>query len=509
MPPTTTPLPIHGASVTTFDRFGDSRGYFNELYNETKYDESLQQDWKQVSFSLSGKHALRGLHCSPYGKFITCVRGSFYDVIADFREGSPTFGRWCGIMLTENNKKQVYVPARCGHGFFTFEDNTCALYLQEGTMNPVNEADTHPFDPLFGVVWPVPEGVQPVMSAKDTIAPPLSVRRPHLATETPRGRVLVIGGSGQVGSAIIEAYGEKNCIGTYSATPVAGMIPFDLAKAAANPQLAEDLITTVFPTVVIICAGFTWVDGCEKVMPEKAPQITGPAHANHMNNAGPAVVAAAAKKHKAKVVWYSTDYVFDGGVELAKGAYTETDPVNPLNVYGSSKLAGEAAMLAIDPSALVIRTNVVFGPEGAGKNFVYQLCRTLEGKKPMNVPSDQVNTPTYNRDLALATKLLVEAKAEGLYNVGGNEVLGRYDFAKYIVDMLNELRPGTPLDASLLKPVTTSNAGQTAKRPLDSGLKLDKLQATLAAAGISWKPRTVQEALKDWVSDPRGKALGM
>ena len=62
-----------------------------------------------------------------------------------------TFGRWCGVLLTEHNKKQVFVPARCGHGFFTFEDNTCALYLQEGTFNPPGEADTHPFDPLFQV----------------------------------------------------------------------------------------------------------------------------------------------------------------------------------------------------------------------------------------------------------------------------------------------------------------------------------------------------------------------
>ena len=82
MPPVTEDLPVHGASVTTFDRFGDSRGYFNELYNETKYDGSLCKEWKQVSFSSSGKHALRGLHCSPYGKFITCVRGAFYDVVA-------------------------------------------------------------------------------------------------------------------------------------------------------------------------------------------------------------------------------------------------------------------------------------------------------------------------------------------------------------------------------------------------------------------------------------------
>jgi len=243
MPPVTEPLPVHGASVTTFDRFGDSRGYFNELYNETKYDESLQQDWKQVSFSQSGKHALRGLHCSPYGKFITCTRGAFYDVIADFREGSPTFGRWCGIMLTEHNRKQVYVPARCGHGFFVFEDNTCALYLQEGTMNPANEADTHPFDPLFNVKWPVPEGVIPLMSAKDTIAPTLAVRRPHLATATPRGRVLIIGGSGQVGAALIEAYGEHNCVGTYCASPVPGMVPFDLSKAGADLQKASAMLS--------------------------------------------------------------------------------------------------------------------------------------------------------------------------------------------------------------------------------------------------------------------------
>ncbi len=233
MPPVTTDLPVHGASVTTFDRFGDKRGYFQELYNAEKYpDVQPQPEWKQVSFSSSSAHALRGLHCSPHGKFITCVRGSFYDVIADFREDSPTFGRWCGVLLTDENKKQVFVPRGCGHGFFTFEDNTCALYLQEGCYNPANEADTHPFDPLFRVAWPVPKGVVPNMSPKDEAAPHLSVRRPHLATLEPRGRVLVIGGSGQVGSALISEFGERNCVATYCSTPVDGMIPFDLAKSA-------------------------------------------------------------------------------------------------------------------------------------------------------------------------------------------------------------------------------------------------------------------------------------
>ena len=82
---------MHGASVTFFDRYGDSRGYFNELYNDTKYEDldnsrpraadgaEEPKRWKQVSFSSSQKHSLRGLHCSQYGKFITCVRGAFYD----------------------------------------------------------------------------------------------------------------------------------------------------------------------------------------------------------------------------------------------------------------------------------------------------------------------------------------------------------------------------------------------------------------------------------------------
>jgi dTDP-4-dehydrorhamnose 3,5-epimerase-like enzyme len=89
MPPVTTELPVDGSSVTTIDRFGDSRGYFNELYNVQKYDESLHKEWKQVSFSSSQKHALRGLHCSPHGKFITCVRGAFYDVVACVDTGVP------------------------------------------------------------------------------------------------------------------------------------------------------------------------------------------------------------------------------------------------------------------------------------------------------------------------------------------------------------------------------------------------------------------------------------
>jgi len=148
----------------------------------------------------------------------------------------------------------------------------------------------------------------------------------------------------------------------------------------------------------------------------------------------------------------------------------------------------------------------VYGPETVGKNFVYQLARKLAAGESMNVPSDQVNTPTYNRDLAAATKMLLECGATGLYNIGGSEVLARTDFGHAVIDALNA-RPGATaksLDKSLIIPVTTSNAGQAALRPLDSGLKLDKLNAALPG----WKPRTVKEAINDWLERPMGKPLG-
>ena len=181
-----------------------------------------------------------------------------YDVIADFREESPTFGRWCGVMLSESNCKQVFVPARCGHGFFTLEDDTCALYLQEGCFDPSKEADTHPHDPLFGVAWPVPEGVAPLMSAKDTAAPPLAVRRPHLTGRAPRGRVLVIGASGQVGGALLEAFGPKNCVGTYSNTLLTEVLDMGGGDEPGARRRADgDGVLDGR-----ICAGFT-LYGCE------------------------------------------------------------------------------------------------------------------------------------------------------------------------------------------------------------------------------------------------------
>ena len=100
-----------------------------------------------------------------------------------------------------------------------------------------------------------------------------------------------------------------------------------------------------------------------------------------------------------RFVYFSTDYVFDG----TGGPYGEDDPVGPISAYARSKLAGERAVLETDPTALVVRTTVVYGPEPQGKNFVAQLRGRLGRGERLRVPQDQVSTPTYNVDLAART----------------------------------------------------------------------------------------------------------
>mgnify|MGYP001275303001 CR=1 FL=1 len=456
-------LPVNGAYKINFKRHGDSRGYFNELFNEQKYDECVKnKSWKQVSFSSSSKNVLRGLHCSPYGKFITCTRGSFYDVIADFRPDSPTFGRWCKILLTSTNCTQVYVPAHCGHGFYTLEDDTNALYLQEGCFDSSKENDTHPYDPFINVQWPTENLNFPILSEKDSSARHLSSRME--VPLQPRQRILVIGGSGQIGSSLIESFEKVNCIGTYChSTPTPGMIHFDMEKADV-PGYTEEVFEMVLPTHVFICTGFTWVDGCENDT-EKCDRL---------NNTMPAHVCKVAKKYACKTIWFSTDYVFDGSC----GPYTEDSVPNPVNEYGRAKLRGEKALRHIDEECLIIRTNVVYGPDPNRKNFGYQLL----DEKIDKVPSDQFGTPTYNKDIAQACKILTSSNALGIYHITGSEFLSREELTEKVCNCF-----GMKNNYTFVK---TYDLKQSAIRPLKAGLVNTKLK--------TFKPLKIEQALEDW-----------
>lgn len=500
--PTITPLPIKDAFLVIVNRPKDKRGYFNELYKEGSYPDTLRGsiagDWKQVAVSQTEHpNTIRGLHMSPYNKMCNVLSGAVYDVVVDMRKDSPTFLKWCGAYLSEANQRQVHIPAGCLHGFLCLEPNTRMLYLQGGTFSPELERDCSPFDPLLNIHWPLLaiKGADIIISDKDRDAPQVihPSRFPELANQAPAPHVLIIGASGQVGSALVAEYTSLGyaVYGTHNSYAPASdflvTVEFDLKLAATNQDAIDDLLAMTRPSLVVICSALTAVDKMESGQDSQE-------HVWDINVRGPQRIAAAASKMHAKVVAYSTEYVWDG----VHGPYVEEDESKPINMYGQSKVDMETAVLAANPEALILRTTVVYGPEIQGKNFVYQLCQKLTAGQTMTVAVDQVSTPTYNRDLALMTRLLVDKGASGIFNACGPELMSRFDFALAIAGVLGLSKK------ELIKPIQTDELKQVAKRPLNAGMKIEKVLGVLHGV---FKPRTVREALLDWMAKPGAHSL--
>lgn len=155
--------------------FGDERGFFYESWNRRRYEEaSLPADFVQDNLSYSGKGVLRGLHYqhpNPQGKLVSVLEGEVFDVAVDIRAGSPTFGRWEGAYLSAENKRQLYVPEGCAHGFVVTSEAALFSYKCTAYYSPQDEGGVLWNDPGIGVEWPVEE---PIVSEKDRSAPPLA-----------------------------------------------------------------------------------------------------------------------------------------------------------------------------------------------------------------------------------------------------------------------------------------------------------------------------------------------
>eukprot|EP01102_Stenamoeba_stenopodia_P011314 TRINITY_DN3460_c0_g1_i1.p1 TRINITY_DN3460_c0_g1~~TRINITY_DN3460_c0_g1_i1.p1 ORF type:complete len:192 (-),score=25.34 TRINITY_DN3460_c0_g1_i1:180-755(-) len=160
------PLAVHGAYIVRVKRFHDQRGFFEELYHKDKYQE-LEHAWKQVNWSWSNKGALRGLHCSPYPKLISCVSGKLRDFMVDLRKDSPTFGKSTSIDLSAEEGGEIFVPAGCAHGIYAWEDKTALLYLQGGMFVPALEIPLCFFDPKNGLDLPFEDQSVYLMTEKD------------------------------------------------------------------------------------------------------------------------------------------------------------------------------------------------------------------------------------------------------------------------------------------------------------------------------------------------------
>ena len=150
--------------------FGDDRGFFYESFNAKKFTEltGVETSFVQDNHSLSAKNVLRGLHYQirqPQGKLVRVVAGAVFDVAVDIRRSSPTFGQWSGVVLSAENKRQMWIPAGFAHGFMVVSDSAEFLYKTTDYWAPEHERCLQWDDPAVAIQWPLMGA--PVMSAKD------------------------------------------------------------------------------------------------------------------------------------------------------------------------------------------------------------------------------------------------------------------------------------------------------------------------------------------------------
>lgn len=271
--------------------------------------------------------------------------------------------------------------------------------------------------------------------------------------------ILVTGAGGMLGSDLLAELGDRG--------RGVDLIDMDITSA----EDVERVLTTVRPRVVVNCAAYTDVDGCETNL-ETAMLVNGTSLSH---------LAAATIKIGAKLVQISTDYVFDG----CKGTpCLEGDPTAPLSIYGKSKLLGENNTM-FNPNHLIVRTQWLYGLHG--NNFVETMLRLASERDSLSVVNDQIGSPTWTVELSKAIIALIDHDCRGIYHAAGSGCCSWNDFAAAIFE-----------EASIqikLSAMTTDQLNRPARRPLYSVLDCSKL---VADSGFRFQPW--REALRFYLS---------
>jgi dTDP-4-dehydrorhamnose 3,5-epimerase len=167
--------PLAGLLIIEPKVFGDERGFFLETWSRQRYQEiGINVDFVQDNLSFSRRGVLRGLHFQnpqPQGKLVYVLQGEVFDVAVDIRKGSPTFGRWHGVVLSDENKRQFWVPAGFAHGFCVTSESALFTYKCTELYAPQHERSIRWNDPSLAIDWPITE---PQVSDKDRLAPRLA-----------------------------------------------------------------------------------------------------------------------------------------------------------------------------------------------------------------------------------------------------------------------------------------------------------------------------------------------
>ncbi|MBR2043089.1 MAG: dTDP-4-dehydrorhamnose 3,5-epimerase [Clostridia bacterium] len=164
---------IEGVIIVEPTVYGDSRGYFTETYQKENFIKGgINVEFVQDNQSMSVKGVLRGLHFQknfPQSKLVRCIRGAVYDVAVDLREGSPTYGKYVGIELSAENKRQFFIPKNFAHGFLVLSDEAEFAYKVDDFYHPNDEGGLLWNDPDIGIAWPLEKDAEVILSDKDKV----------------------------------------------------------------------------------------------------------------------------------------------------------------------------------------------------------------------------------------------------------------------------------------------------------------------------------------------------
>ncbi|MEO8737136.1 MAG: dTDP-4-dehydrorhamnose reductase [Edaphobacter sp.] len=292
-----------------------------------------------------------------------------------------------------------------------------------------------------------------------------------------RGKILVTGGTGQVGGELVKSLATLGEI----------VAPTRTELDLSNAESIRELIRAVQPRWIVNPAAYTAVDKAES-----EPEL---AHA--INAEAVRVIGEEAQRINAGVIHFSTDYVFDGTGTVP---YSETDATMPVSVYGASKLAGERALAESGAAHLIFRTSWVYGTRG--KNFLLTILKLARERETLRVVADQHGAPTWSRDLAEMTAHVirrceavsgqrtrepVEALADlnGVYHAAGSGDTTWHEFAVEAVRSRREREPKTRF--AEIEAITTAEYPTPARRPANSRLNCGKLERQFDWRMMDWR----------------------
>jgi dTDP-4-dehydrorhamnose reductase len=280
-------------------------------------------------------------------------------------------------------------------------------------------------------------------------------------------KILILGQQGQV------AWELQRTLASLGQVTVLGSQALDLA----NPDAIRTQVRSIQPDIIVNAAAYTAVDNAES---ESDLCLS-------INAIAPGILAELARESRSLLVHYSTDYVFDG---TKTTPYLETDPTNPLSVYGASKLAGEQAIIQADCAHLIFRTTWVYGDRG--KNFLLTILRLAAEKTELKIVADQIGSPTWSRAIAEATAQVIaqcrqdRTSVKGLYNLSAAGTTSWHGFATEIVDRARSINPDLQLAIEQILPIPTTDYPTPAQRPANSMLDSSKLLADFGVQLPDW-----------------------